>query len=212
MSGCGGVNDPSPGAADKTSPRHPLPKGEGPVILAFGNSLTAGHGVLAAESYPAQLQRLLDENGFRYRVVNQGISGDTTTGGLARIEAGLSLKPHIVILELGANDGLRGLPVQETKRNLEEMVVKFQQSGATVVLAGMTLPLNYGPDYIRDFENVYRDLANQYKTILIPFFLEGVAARADLNLEDGIHPTGAGYKIVAENVLEAIEPLLTKRN
>jgi len=90
--------------------------------------------------------------------------------------------------------------------------VKFQQSGATVVLAGMTLPLNYGPDYIRDFENVYRDLANQYKTILIPFFLEGVAARADLNLEDGIHPTGAGYKIVAENVLEAIEPLLTKRN
>jgi acyl-CoA thioesterase-1 len=178
------------------------------VILAFGDSLTAGHGVMASESYPAQLQKKLDERGFKYRVVNQGISGDTTTGGLSRIDAALAAKPKIVILELGANDGLRGLPVQETKRNLEEMIVKFQAIGSHVVLAGMTLPLNYGPDYIRNFENLFVDLARQYHTELIPFFLQGVAARADLNLDDGIHPTGRGYTIIAQTVFKAIEPLL----
>lgn len=205
-------------SAGETEPAQPVPQardplpaeesGEGPVILAFGNSLTAGHGVLAADSYPAQLQKMLDENGLKYRVINQGISGDTTSGGLSRIDAALALKPEIVVLELGANDGLRGLPVQETKRNLEAMIVRFQEAGAKVVLAGMTLPLNYGPDYIRNFENMYVDLAKQYKTDLIPFFLQGVAARADLNLDDGIHPTGGGYKIIAQTVFDALEPLL----
>ena len=178
------------------------------MVLAFGDSLTSGHGVLPSDSYPAELQRLLNENGFKYRVVNQGISGDTTTGGLSRIDAAIAFKPKIVILELGANDGLRGLPVQETRRNLEQMIRKFQSSGATVVLAGMTLPLNYGPDYIGSFEDVFRDLARQYNAVLIPFFLEGVAARANLNLDDGIHPNAAGYKIIAETVLKTIEPLL----
>lgn len=178
------------------------------MIVALGDSLTAGHGVLASESYPAQLQKLLDGKGYKYKVVNQGNSGDTTTGGLSRIAAGLALKPKIVILELGANDGLRGLPVESSKRNLEHMIVQFQQAGAAVVLAGMTLPLNYGPDYIRNFENMYTELAQQYKTTFIPFFLTDVAARPNLNLDDGIHPNAAGYKIITQNVFDAIQPLL----
>lgn len=181
-----------------------------PIILAFGDSLTAGHGVLASVSYPTQLQAQLDRLGYRYHVVNAGISGDTTAGGLSRIDSSLADKPQMVILELGANDGLRGVPVVDTRRNLDAMIVKCQAAGATVVLAGMTLPRNYGPDYIHDFEQMYRDLSKQYRTALIPFFLEGVAGRMELNQEDGIHPLGPGYAIVVQNVLKTIEPLLKK--
>lgn len=182
-----------------------------PVILAFGDSLTAGHGVELTDSYPSQLQRELDKQGYQYHVVNAGISGDTTSGGLSRIDSALAVHPRIVILELGANDGLRGLPIADAKQNLEQMIVKCQAAGATVVLAGMTLPLNYGEDYIHGFERMYPDLVSQYKTVvLMPFFLEGVAARMDLNQEDGIHPTAKGYVIVTANVLKAIEPLLQK--
>jgi acyl-CoA thioesterase-1 len=180
-----------------------------PVILAFGDSLTAGHGVDLASAYPSQLQKELDKHGYNYHVVNAGISGDTTSGGLSRIDSALSVHPKIVILELGANDGLRGLPIRETKRNLQQMILKSQESGAAVVLAGMTLPLNYGPDYIHDFEAMFPDLARQHKTVLIPFFLENVAARLDLNQEDGIHPTAKGYIIVTQTVLKYIEPLLS---
>src|SRR5215467_8148275 len=120
-----------------------------PIILAFGDSLTAGHGVELVSSYPSQLQRELDKRGYKYRVVNAG-----TSGGMTRIDAALAVHPKIVILELGANDGLRGLPIHEVKRNLEHMIVKCQAAGAKVVLAGMTLPLNYGPDYIHDFETM----------------------------------------------------------
>jgi acyl-CoA thioesterase-1 len=181
-----------------------------PAILAFGDSLTAGHGLELADSYPSQLQQELDRRGYKYRVVNAGISGDTTSGGLSRIDSALAVHPKIVILELGANDGLRGVPIREAKRNLEQMTVKSQAAGATVVLAGMTLPLNYGPDYIHDFEMMYPDLSRQYKTVLIPFFLEDVAARMDLNQEDGIHPTAKGYTIVVRTVLKYIEPLLER--
>src|SRR5215471_19121402 len=181
-----------------------------PVILAFGDSLTAGHGVELASSYPSQLQRELDNRGYKYHVVNAGISGDTTSGGLSRIDVALASHPKIVILELGANDGLRGVPIREAKRNLEEMIVKSQAAEAQVVLAGMTLPLNYGPDYIHDFERMYPDLTEQYKTVLIPFFLEDVAARMDLNQEDGIHPTAKGYVIVTQTVLRYVEPLLNR--
>ena len=180
------------------------------MILAFGDSLTAGHGVELVESYPSQLQKELDKRGYKYRVVNAGISGDTTSGGLSRIESALSVHPRILILELGANDGLRGIPIVEVKRNLEQLIVKSQAAGATVILAGMTLPLNYGADYIRDFEHMYADLSRQHKTILIPFFLEGVAAHMDLNQEDGIHPTAKGYVIVTQTVLHYIEPLLDR--
>jgi acyl-CoA thioesterase-1 len=201
---------PEAAAAPEQQPTTPPVPDSRPVILAFGDSLTAGHGVELSDSYPSQLQRQLDQHGYKYRVVNAGISGDTTSGGFARIDAALANRPKIVILELGANDGLRGLPIRDAKQNLAKMIEKSQQAGAVVVLAGMTLPLNYGADYIRDFEQMYPALSTQYKTVLMPFFLEGVAARFDLNQEDGIHPTAKGYVIVTQNVLKTLEPLLER--
>ena|SRR5437867_1054294 len=179
-----------------------------PVIVAFGNSLTAGLGVDPEANYPAVLQRKIDSLHKRYRVVNAGVNGDTTGGGVARLDSLLAYKPEIVILELGANDGLRGLPVTTTRANLEQMIVAIRGAGARVVLAGMTLPPNYGPDYIRSFEQIYVELAEKYQTPRIPFLLENVAARPGLMLDDGLHPSPAGHRIVAENVMQVLKPLL----
>lgn len=180
----------------------PAPK---PVIACFGDSLTAGHGLAEGLSYPALLQKNLPG----WRVVNLGVSGDTTAGGLARIGTVTSLKPSIVVLELGANDGLRGLPLKATRSNLEQMIVALKKSGARVVLAGMTLPPNYGPEYIRDFEKVFKDLAAKHKLRLIPFLLEGVAyPGTNLMQRDGLHPNARGTARVAGTVLKAIKPLL----
>jgi len=181
-----------------------------PVILAYGDSLTAGFGTPASSTYPEQLQRKLDDLGYRYRVVGMGISGDTTSGGLARLKPAVETKPSIVILELGANDGLRGLPVPQMKSNLEEMVSVFRKTGATVVMAGMTLPRNYGPAYVTSFENAFKDLAAKYQLPLIPFFLEGVAGKPQLTLPDFIHPNAAGYTIVVDIVMKTLQPLLKK--
>jgi acyl-CoA thioesterase I len=194
----------------QSSPDTPRVVDQRPVILAFGDSLTAGHGVELSDSYPSLLQRELDIRGYKYRVVNAGVSGDTTSGGFSRIDSALALHPEIVILELGANDGLRGLPLQDATQNLEQMILKSQKAGARVLLAGMTLPLNYGPDYIHDFETMFPDLALKHHTALIPFFLEGVAARPDLNQQDGIHPNARGYVLVTRNVLRFLEPLLRR--
>ncbi|HEY6260902.1 MAG TPA: arylesterase [Nitrospiraceae bacterium] len=182
-----------------------------PRIVAFGNSLTAGLGVAPTESYPAQLQRTLDAAGYAYRVVNAGVSGDTTAGGVRRVSWVLNSTPTIVILELGANDGLRGLSLRETKANLERIVQQFQQASVTVVLAGMKLPPNYGQEYTDGFEALYRTIAKQYHLTLIPFFLDGVAGSSSLNQADGIHPTGEGYRLIVEKVFPVLEPLL-KRN
>ncbi len=184
---------------------------ERPRIVAFGNSLTAGLGVAPAESYPAHLQRTLDAAGYAYRVVNAGVSGDTTAGGVRRVSWVLNGRPAIVILELGGNDGLRGLSLHETKDNLERIIQQLQQASVTVVLAGMKLPPNYGQDYTAGFEALYRALAKQYHLTLIPFFLDGVAGSSSLNQTDGIHPTGEGYRLIVEKVFPTIEPLL-KRN
>jgi acyl-CoA thioesterase I len=181
-----------------------------PRIIAFGDSLTAGLGVAAEESYPAQLQRRLDSAGFRYRVVNAGVSGDTTAGGLRRVAWILNSKPRIVILELGANDGLRGLSLRETRGNLERIIRQFQAASVTVVLAGMKLPPNYGAEYTAGFETIYRSLAEKYHLTLIPFFLDGVAGSASLNQADGIHPTGEGYRIIVNKIFETVKPLLDK--
>jgi acyl-CoA thioesterase-1 len=186
------------------------PTDDRPVVLAFGDSLTAGHGVEAGLSYPDFLQKELDGRGYRYRVVNEGLSGDTTSGGLSRADAAAATKPAVVILELGGNDGLRGLPLEITRSNLEQMIQIFVRGGARVVLAGMTLPRNYGPDYIRNFEQIYRDLSKQYEVRLIPFLLEGVAMQPGLMQRDGIHPTAEGNRRVAEIVLRALEPLLRR--
>ena len=172
--------------------------------MAFGDSLTAGYGVNGGFSYPDFLQKEVS----RYRVVNAGISGDTTSGGLARIDSVTGLSPKIVVLELGGNDGLRGLPLTSTRANLEQMIVELKKSGARVVLAGITLPPNYGPDYIREFEKIYKDLAATYKLPFIPFLLEGVVGVPGMMQPDGIHATVKGNEVVARLVLRTLKPLL----
>ncbi len=182
-----------------------------PRIVAFGDSLTAGFGVSGDDAYPAQLQRRLDELDHRYWVINAGVSGDTTAGGLRRVTWVLAGKPDIVILELGANDGLRGLSLEQTRSNLDSIIQQLQQAGVTVILAGMKLPPNYGQDYRNGFEAIYPVLAKQYRLLLIPFFLEGVAASSVLNQADGIHPTKAGYRIIVEQVLKTLSPVIRAR-
>lgn len=181
-----------------------------PKLVAFGNSLTSGLGVSAEDAYPAQLQRRLDEAGFRYRVINAGVSGDTTAGGLRRVRWILNSKPTLIILELGGNDGLRGLSLAETKRNLEQIIEQLQQASVTVVLAGMKLPPNYGQEYTQGFEEIYPALARRYRLKLIPFFLDGIAGETGLNQADGIHPTAEGYRIIVGNLVELLKPVLKK--
>ena len=182
-----------------------------PRIVAFGDSLTAGLGVAAEEAYPARLQRRLDEQGLRYRVINAGVSGDTTAGGLRRVDWVLKSRPDLVILELGGNDGLRGLNLDDTKANLERIIKRCHDASVTVILAGMKLPPNYGAEYTKGFEAIFPALAKQYRLTLIPFFLDGVAGSASLNQADGIHPTSEGYRIIADKVLETVKPLLNGR-
>jgi acyl-CoA thioesterase-1 len=209
LAACGGSPpEPPPATPQETAVAPVVREDPRPVIAAFGDSLTEGLGVDPSRSYPELLQGHLDRRGYRYRVVNLGVSGDTTSGGVARLDGVLSLKPAVVILELGANDGLRGLPVAQTRANLEKMIAAIAHSGARVVLAGMTLPPNYGPDYIRPFEAVYRELAAKYNATFIPFFLDGVAGDARYMQRDGLHPNAAGYERVAANVMRALEPAL----
>lgn len=200
---------------DHPSPTTPLPPVKPdprPAIVAFGDSLSAGYGAPAGESYPDYLQQILQQKNYPYRVINLGLSGNTTTDGLERLNEVLALKPRIVILELGGNDGLRGVPVADTRANLEKMIIGLQQAGIKVVLAGMTLPPNYGPDYIRSFQSVYQGLAHRYHLTLIPFLLEGIAAKAQsqpgLIQADGLHPTAKGNRIVAGTVFQYLRPLL----
>ena len=179
-----------------------------PRIVAFGNSLTAGLGVSPAQSYPASLQQRLNQAGYQYTVINAGVSGDTTAGGMRRLDWVLKSKPAIVILELGANDALRGQPLAAIYSNLDHIITRLQEANTAVVLAGMKIPPNYGLDYTTGFTDIFYQLAREHEILFIPFFLEGVAAHPDLNQADGIHPTANGYSIVAKTVMKAIEPLL----
>jgi acyl-CoA thioesterase I len=179
------------------------------VLVVFGDSLSAGYGLARGQSFPDVMQKKLDADGYSWHVVNLGISGDTTEGGAARIASATSLKPGIVIVELGGNDGLRGMPIAATRANLEKMVTAFQGAGARVVLAGMTLPPNYGANYIHSFEKIYKDLATEHKATLIPFLLSDIVTKDMRYVQpDGIHPTADGAQIVAGTVLRAIKPLL----
>jgi acyl-CoA thioesterase-1 len=181
-----------------------------PMIIAFGDSLTAGFGVDPRASYPARLQRLLDEKGYHYKVVNAGVSGDTTAGGAARIGWVLQHEPEIVIIELGANDGLRGLPISEMRKNLGTIIKACQKKGAKVLLAGMEITPNLGAEYSNDFRESFPLLAEQYKVPLIPFFLKDVAAHPELTQPDGVHPLANGYAIVTQTVFQYLEPMLRK--
>lgn len=179
-----------------------------PHIVAFGDSLTAGLGVSPAQSYPAQLQKKLDALGYSYQVVNAGVSGETTAGGLRRVPWILTGKPFMVILELGGNDGLRGLSLQETRSHLDTIIRQFKEAHVPVLLVGMKLPPNYGKEYTDRFKAMYPELATTHALPLIPFLLEGVGGERTLNQTDGIHPTGEGYRIVVENVLKSLLPIL----
>ncbi len=179
-----------------------------PRIVAFGDSLTAGLGVPSDEAYPEQLAKWLKEQGYHYEVINAGVSADTSAGGLRRVEWILKSHPTLVILELGANDGLRGQPLTETYKNLHAIISRLKAKGVVVVLAGMRIPLNYGEDYTREFSHMYEQLAKEHDVALIPFLLEGVATHRHLNQGDGIHPTGEGYSIVVQNVWKTLQPIL----
>jgi len=193
----------------QTPPAPPPTVDHRKVLVVFGDSLSAGYGLRPGESFPDDLQKKLDAEGLLWHVVNLGISGDTTEGGVSRIESAVSLKPAIVVLELGGNDGLRGFPLKSTRENLEAMIVAFQGAGARVVLAGMTLPPNMGPDYVRGFEQVYKDLATKHKLTLIPFLLSDIITPDLRYLQpDGVHPTADGAEIVSGTVLRAVKPLL----
>jgi acyl-CoA thioesterase-1 len=193
------------------APAEPAPGEDGrPVIVALGDSLTAGLGVNLEENYPSKLQKKLDRAGYRYRVVNAGVSGDTTAQGLNRLNLVRELRPEVAIVALGANDGLRGIPPESTRKNLEAIVSELQKDGTKVVLAGMLIPPNYGPEYTRAFRELFPELARTFRLPLIPFLLEGVAGNPNLNQADGIHPTAEGYDIISESVWKVLRPLLRK--
>ena len=186
----------------------PTVGGSSPVILAFGNSLTAGFGVPDNESYPSRLQNILIQNGYPHKVINAGVSGDTTAGGLRRIKWLMKHTPEVVILELGANDGLRGLSIKAMEFNLDKIIGVCEEHGAKVLLTGMKVPPNYGEEYTVAFERVFIRLAEKHDLSLVPFFLEGVAGVRKYTQPDGIHPLGSGYSIVAQIIWKYVKPLI----
>lgn len=179
-------------------------------MLFFGDSLTAGYGLDPDEAFPALIQRKLDASGRAWRVVNAGLSGETTAGGLRRLDWILRQPVDIFVIELGGNDGLRGIDPQTSRTNLETMIkrIRARYPDVKVVLAGMQMPTNMGPEYTREFAAMYPALAQKLPITLIPFLLEGVGGVPELNLPDGIHPTAEGHKIVAETVWRVLQPLL----
>jgi len=180
------------------------------VILFFGDSLTAGYGLSPEEAFPALVERSLVRIGANVKVINAGLSGETSAGGLTRVEWILRQPIDVFVLELGANDGLRGLPLDQTRKNLQAIIdkVKSKYPGTKVVLAGMMVPPNMGKDYATSFQNMFKELAAKNDCVLIPFLLEGVGGIEKLNQADGIHPNVEGHKIVAANIVKVVAPLL----
>jgi acyl-CoA thioesterase-1 len=179
------------------------------VVVILGDSLAAGFGLPAAEAFPALVEARLRAEGRQLRVVNAGVSGDTTAGGLRRLDWVLKANgPDLVVVELGGNDGLRGLSLEETESNLRSLIERSKDSGAQVLLAGMLIPPNYGPDYANGFAAMFPRVAAETGATLLPFLLEGVAADPALNLPDGLHPNAAGHERVAETLVNALRPLL----
>ena len=221
LSSCGGAtpretsathNDSANAATPNAQPTlNATPVETLPKIVAFGDSLTAGYGLAQKESYPALLQKMIDADGFKYEVVNAGVSGDTSASGVRRIDWSLdSGNVRFCIVELGANDFLRGQPVAETKKNLARIIERAKSRNATVLLAGMYTTTDAGRDYETQINDAFHSLASEQKVTLIPFFLEGVAGRDELNQGDHIHPNAEGTKLVAANVYRYLKPLLEK--
>jgi acyl-CoA thioesterase-1 len=194
------------GSAHNSTKQNLAPK----TIIFFGNSLTAGYGLDPSQAFPALIQEKIITLGWDFRVINAGLSGETTAGGLRRIDWVLQRPIDVFVLELGANDGLRGLPVEEAQQNLQAIIDRVKQAypQARIVLAGTQVPPNLGKDYTTRFREVFSELAEKNDAALIPFLLEHVGGVPELNLPDGIHPTPEGHRIVAENVWKVLEPVL----
>jgi acyl-CoA thioesterase-1 len=199
------VKEPAERPAASKTPTKSLPK-----IVAFGDSLTAGYGLDPRESYPSLLQKRLEADGYQYEVVNAGVSGDTSAGGVRRIDWALEGDVRVVIVELGANDILRLQPIEQMKKNLAQIIERAKAKGARVLLAGMEAPTNSGPEYRLQAHEAFEELAREHDVELIPFFLEGVGGVESLNQPDGIHPNREGTKVVAETVYEHLRPMLEK--
>jgi acyl-CoA thioesterase-1 len=200
---------PAASAAPVREDRRPMPVASRPRVVILGDSLTAGLGLPPDQAYPTLIQQRLDKEGLKYEVVNAGVSGDTSAGGLARLDWALEGDVRVLIVALGGNDGLRGLPAEELKANLSQIIERAQKRHIQVMLAGMEAPPNFGQSYIVSFHQVYPVLAKQYKISLIPFLLQGVAGIETLNQRDGIHPTAEGARIVADNIWPVLRPMLT---
>jgi acyl-CoA thioesterase-1 len=200
----------APAPDPPAQPPTPSPSPSAQDLICFGDSLTAGYGTDIGQSYPDDLQRQLDADGYHYHVVNAGISGNTTKDGLDRVQLVLARHPQIVVVEFGGNDGLRGLPLEQTQANLSSIIDQLQKSGAKVVLAGITLPPDYGPDYIKKFDAMYPTLAKQYHIRLLPFILKDVYGIPGDMQDDATHATAQGNKQVALNIEALLKPLLKK--
>jgi len=181
-----------------------------PVLVCYGDSITAGHGLPDGQAYPDYLQKSLDERGYRYKVVNQGTSGATTKDALAGLPYVLRLHPAVVIVEFGGNDGLRGLPVAETRANLDQVLTGLERAHVKIVLAGITLPPDYGPDYIKSFDQIFRDLAAKHRVAFVPMLYKNLIHVAGTIQDDGIHPTAKGSAIIAETLFPVVKPLLRR--
>ncbi|TWI81884.1 acyl-CoA thioesterase-1 [Roseibium hamelinense] len=179
-------------------------------IVVLGDSLSAGYQLPPDQAFPVQLQKALDDNGYNVEVVNAGVSGDTTSGGLSRLDWSVGPDVDAVILELGANDALRGISPVKTRENVDEMVRRLSERGVEVLVAGMLAPRNLGDDYAAEFDPIFKEVAEAHGALLYPFFLEGVAMVPELNLADGIHPTGEGVSVIVENVLPDVEELIAR--
>jgi acyl-CoA thioesterase-1 len=182
--------------------------GRVPVILDFGDSLTAGYGLPAGQAFPARLEAWLHQQGIEARVVNAGVSGDTTAGGLARLDWALADKPDLVILALGANDALRGIEPSNVRENLDKMIGKIEASGAKILLLGMLAPPNWGEEYRHAFDQIFPELARIHHLPLYPFFLEGVAMKPELNQPDGLHPNERGVAVLVDRIAPVVARLL----
>src|SRR5262245_38078868 len=180
------------------------------MVVCLGDSLTAGYGLDQAQAYPALLQKNIDALGWRFRVVNAGLSGETTAGGLRRLDWVLKRRIDVLILALGANDALRGIPLETTRQNLDEILThtRSKYPGARFLVAGMLIPPNWGREYFNGFRAIFPQLAKKHGAALVPFLLDGVGGKPELNLPDGIHPTAEGHRVVASNVWKVLEPLL----
>ena len=186
-----------------------VPAQAGPAILVYGDSLSAAYGIARNEGWVTLLEERLRQRRLDYTVVNASISGETTSGGASRIATALAQhKPGIVVLALGANDGLRGLPVAQMRENLAAIIRTAQKAGSRILLVGMKMPPNYGPQYTREFEQVYAALAREFKLRLVPFILDGVAGSRDLFLDDNLHPTAKAQAVILENIWKGLAPLL----